>query len=51
MKSFLLACTAILVIAVGVGLVLDGTFQTTSTDAFTTEGARITIGEQNLISN
>lgn len=51
MKSFLLACIAVLVIAVSAGFVLNGTFQTNSTNAFTTEGARITIGEQNLISN
>ncbi len=51
MKSFLLACIAVIVIAVGTGVVLNGTFQTNSTSAFTTEGARVTVGEQNLISN
>ncbi len=51
MKSFLLACVAVIAIAVGAGAVLNGTFQTNSTTAFTTEGARITVGDQNLISN
>lgn len=51
MKSFLLACVAVLVIAVGASAVLNGSFQTNSTNAFTTEGARVTIGEQNLIRN
>jgi multisubunit Na+/H+ antiporter MnhB subunit len=51
MKSFLLACVAVLAIAVIAGNVLNGAFQTNSTSAFTTEGARISGGEQNLISN
>ncbi|KIN71956.1 hypothetical protein [Sulfitobacter guttiformis] len=51
MKSFLLACIAIIVIAVGAGAILNATFQTNSINAFATEGARPTIGEQNLISD
>ncbi|MDG1129240.1 hypothetical protein ABWH93_05660 [Seohaeicola saemankumensis] len=51
MKSFLIACVAIVCIAIGAASVLNGTFQVDSTSAFTTEGARVSPGEQNLISN
>lgn len=51
MKSFLLACVTVIVIGVIAANVLNGTFQTDSTAAFTTEGARVSDGEQNLISN
>ncbi|MDD9717455.1 MULTISPECIES: hypothetical protein [Dinoroseobacter] len=51
MKAFLLACGVVLGIAFIAANVLNGTFQTDSTSAFTTEGARVSPGEQNLISN
>lgn len=50
MKSFLIACVAILGLSVLASNVLNGTFQTESTSAFTTEGARLSPGEQNLIN-
>lgn len=51
MKIFLLSCGVAVVIAVVAANVLNGTFQTDSTAAFTTEGARVSPGEQNLITN
>jgi|GEM_PF-1047145 hypothetical protein len=51
MKSFLIACVTIVVIGIVAANVLNGMFQTDSTAAFTTEGARPSGGEQNLISN
>ncbi|MDP5083978.1 MAG: hypothetical protein NWQ23_01065 [Yoonia sp.] len=51
MKSFLLACVVIVGIAFVAANVLNGTYQTDSTVAFTTEGVRLSPGEQNLITN
>lgn len=51
MKSFLLACCVVIVTAVVAANVLNGMYQTDSTTAFTTEGARVSPGEQNLIAN
>lgn len=51
MKSFLLACTVAIVLSVIAANVLNGSFQTDSTSAFTTEGARVSPGEQNLITD
>lgn len=51
MKSFLLACCVVIVTSVVAANVLNGSFQTDSTSAFTTEGARVSSGEQNLITN
>lgn len=51
MKSFLLACVVIIGVAFVAGTVLNSTYQTDSTAAFTTEGARLSPGEQNLITN
>lgn len=50
MKSFLLACVVLIGIAFVAASVLNSTFQTDSTVAFTTEGARLSPGEPNLIS-
>lgn len=50
MKSFLIACVAIVSLAVVSANVLNGIFQVDSTSAFTTEGARVSPGEQNLIN-
>lgn len=50
MKSFLLACVVAIGIAFVAANVLNGSFQTESTVAFTTEGARVSPGEQNLIN-
>lgn len=50
MKSFLLACGVVIGIAVIAANVLNGMYQTDSTAAFTTEGARLSPGEQNLIN-
>ncbi len=50
MKSFLLACIVIIGVAVVAANVLNGTFQTDSAAAFTTEGVRLSPGEQNLIT-
>jgi hypothetical protein len=41
MRAFLAACVAIVVIAVGAALVLDGFVQQTSAAAFTWPSARI----------
>lgn len=51
MKAFFLACGVAVVVSVIAANVLNGTFQTDSTAAFTTEGARLSPGEQNLITN
>ena len=51
MKSFLIACVTIVVIGLIAGSVLNGVFQTDATTAYTTEGARPSYGEQNLINN
>ncbi len=51
MKSFLIACVTVVVIALVAANVLNGVYQTDSIAAFTTEGARPSQGEQNLISN
>lgn len=52
MKSFLLACVVVVATAFIADFVLNDNFQSDSTTAFTTEGARLTPGEQqNLISN
>ncbi len=50
MKTILLAFGVVVVIAVVAANVLNGTFQTDSAAAFTTEGARVSPGEQNLIT-
>jgi hypothetical protein len=49
MKSFLIACVTIVVLGVVAANVLNGIYQTDSTSAFATEGARVSDGEQNLI--
>lgn len=50
MKSFLLACIVAIGTAFGASFVLNSNFQVDSTAAFTTEGARVSPGEQNLIT-
>lgn len=50
MKSFILACIAVVGIAFVAANVLNGNFQMDSINAFTTEGARLSPGEQNLIN-
>lgn len=49
MKAFLAAVVAAIVIAFGASQVLNGSFQMTSPEAFTTEGARITSPGDNLV--
>jgi hypothetical protein len=49
MKVFLTSCVALIAIAFIAGNVLNGIFQEDSTTAFSTEGARVSDGEQNLI--
>lgn len=51
MKTFLFACAAVVAIALIASTVLTGVFQQDSATAYTTEGARVSPGEQNLISN
>ncbi len=50
MKTFLIACVAVVAIAFIAGNVLNSVFQEDSRTAFSTEGARVSEGEQNLIS-
>jgi hypothetical protein len=51
MKSFLFACITVLGLAFVASYVLNGTFQQDSTKAFTTEGARLTPGEETVTNN
>lgn len=51
MKAFLTAAVVILAISIGASVVLDGQFQTDSTAAFTTEGARLSTGEAEPATN
>jgi hypothetical protein len=51
MKAFLASVTVAVVVAVGAAMVLDGNYQTPSSDAFATEGARVGNPGSNLVSN
>jgi len=49
MKAFVAAAIVAILAAVGAAFVLDGTFQTTAYQAFTTEGARLDDPGRNLV--
>ncbi|MCC5976954.1 MAG: hypothetical protein JJU21_02725 [Salinarimonas sp.] len=49
MKSFVAAAIVAIVVAVGAAYLLDGTFQTTAHQAFTTEGVRLDDPGRNLV--
>jgi predicted phage tail protein len=49
MKAFLASVVVAVVISVGASFVLDGNFQMTSPEAYTTTGARITSPGDNLV--
>jgi hypothetical protein len=50
MKSFVASLAAVLLIAVAVGFILEGSFQTQSYAAFATEGARVGSPGDNLVN-
>ena len=50
MKAFLASVTFALVVAFGAAYVLNGSYQTPSSAAFSTEGARVGDPGSNLIS-
>lgn len=51
MKAFLTAAVCIIAISFGANAVLNGQFQSDSTVAFTTEGARLTPSEAEPATN
>ena len=51
MKAFLTAAVCILAIAFGASTILNNQFQTDSTAAFTTEGARLSTAEADSATN
>ena len=51
MKAFLASVTFAIVLAYGAAMILNGTYQTSSSVAFSTEGARVGDPGSNLITN
>lgn len=49
MKAFLSAVVVAIVVAVGAAYILDGSFQRTSSDAYTSKGVRVGDPGNNLI--